>query len=225
MKTKFKSLSVILASAFFIYGCGSAYNVSRVGELNMVSTKNIDNSANYEELKTYAGVSGQDLESAMSKGAGIIKKKSALAGQIEELKGSSINDGIDKVVRNVPGGTYMTNVVVYRISEKSPGGSGMAGKVGGNKDVKEEDPQEFYIVSGDVWGVRKANANIRGFSKGDSVTIIETSSLKSSGVKVAKNEQVPGQIVELKGVKAMVKLGSEYGNKIVEVPYSAMTKN
>jgi hypothetical protein len=223
MKNNLLSVSILILSLAFFASCGSSYRVTKVGQLNMASTKNIDNSKDYQELKTYAGISGQDIEAAMRKSnVGMIKTKSTLAIQINELKGESLDEGIDKVVRNVPGGTYMTNIVIYKVTQGDKKAKTSSNKAGSSVETVIT---EYYIVSGDVWGVKKEDVNIRGFRKGDKVVIIETSELKKVRIKVKRGKQVKGEIVELQGVKAMVKLGEEFDYKIVGIPYSSIIKS
>lgn len=224
MKNNLLSVLFLTLSLAFLASCGATYEVTKVGQLNMASTKNIDISVEYQELKTYAGVSGQDIEAAMKKSKiGIIKTKSTLAIQINELKGETLEEGINKVIRNVPGGIYMTNIVIYKVTQ-SDKSKAKPGNVNGGNTAKAE-VTEYYIVSGDVWGVKKDNVNIRGFHQGDHVVIIETSELKKAKIKVKRGEQVKGQIVELQGIKAMVKLGEEFDHKIVAIPYSSLIKS
>lgn len=220
MKKRLLPLLSLVFCVGTLVSCGSTYEIAKIGQFNMVSTKNIDSSKDYAELKNYAGVSGSDIEAAMKNSKlGIIKKKSKLAIQINELKAESLDQGIDKVVRNVPGGTYMTNIIVYKVTETgSP-----SPKLKGEKTAAPE-VSEYYIVSGDVWGIKKDDVNIRGFHQGDKVVVIDNSELKKAGLKVSKDDQIKGEITELQGVKAMVKLGEEFDYKIVAVSYSSLTK-
>jgi hypothetical protein len=70
----------------------------RLGDLTMISTRNVDSKTEYSELKRGVKGKAKDLETA-----------------------------IDKAVKDVPGGEYMKNVIIY-----------YNGKI---------------IIEGDVWGI------------------------------------------------------------------------
>ncbi len=98
-------------------------SVKQIGQVNMISTRNIDASANYELLSAYVGGRKSELRSNKAK---------------------TIDEAINKTVKNIPGGEYLMNVKIYRVGES------------------------YYAVEGDVWGL-PGNQSRYGFSVGESV--------------------------------------------------------
>ena len=80
----------------------SCYSFQQIGEVNMISHRNIDASHNYVLLVSYVG--GTDNE-----------RKNSKAETIEEA--------IDNTVQKVPGGEYLMNVKIYEVI-KGGGGKG-----------------------------------------------------------------------------------------------------
>jgi hypothetical protein len=117
---KVKSLSFLLVLCFALTSC---MKVKQIGKINMISNRNVDSKTDYVLLKNYMGGS----------------KK-----QLRKLKALTLEDAIDKVVRNTPGGEFLKNVKVYSLNGK------------------------YYAVEGDIWGIA-SNANFQGFKVGDSV--------------------------------------------------------
>ena len=82
-----------LFSFAFLFSCSS---VKQVGEINMVSQRNVDSRTEYILVKTYAG-SGKDI------------KKS---------KAKNLQEAVDQTVRNVPGGEFLKNAKFYFVDGK-----------------------------------------------------------------------------------------------------------
>lgn len=120
-------------------GCGS---MRMVGNLNMLSTRNVDSGASYQLLKT-----GTDDS----------------RGAVKKSKAKNIDQAVNNVVMDIPGGEFLKNVKIY---------------YDGNS----------WAVIGDVWGLPD-NANIEGFRVGD-VVYIKNNLLNSavSGTKFTRAE-------------------------------------
>lgn len=114
-----KYVIICLAVYAIISGCASA---TQIGKVNMISNRNIDSKVDYVSLKTYVGSTKKEQR---------------------KLKGATIEQAIDNVVRDVPGGEYLKNVKIYRI-------------------------KNYYAVEGDVWGIA-TNINVKGFKVFDRV--------------------------------------------------------
>jgi hypothetical protein len=103
---KMKSFVVNLMVALSLSACT---RVVQVGQINLISNRNIDKSENYELLNTYQGSDRK-----------FIKKSRA----------TSIQQAVDNTVRTVPGGEYLMNVKIYQINRRY---FAVEGDVYGNK--------------------------------------------------------------------------------------------
>ncbi len=103
-----------------VSGCSTS--IKQIGKANMLSNRNIDSNREYIHLKSYAGSSKKEIKKA---------------------KCTTIDEAINKTVKSVPGGEFLTNVNFYLVDGK------------------------YYMVEGDVWG-RKV-VEFRGFKLGDTV--------------------------------------------------------
>jgi len=79
---------------FLAFSCTS---IKQIGQVNMISNRNIDPKLNYEAISRYSGGSKKEL-----------KRSRAV----------SIQDAIDNTVRKIPGGEFLMNVKIYSINEK-----------------------------------------------------------------------------------------------------------
>lgn len=125
MKTNFYTL---LIGALLMGGCSS---LKMVGDVNMISSRNVDSKTNYVLIKT-----------------GTDDSKS----NFRKNKAETVDQAINNVVINVPGGEFLKNAKLY---------------TDGNN----------WAVIGDVWGVPES-ANVEGFKIGDQVLI--KNSIKNS---------------------------------------------
>ena len=212
-----KKLNYLVVATFIVLlsSCGSSFTVSSVGELSMVATRNIDKSAKYEQLKAYAGVSGTEIEAAMSAAGGIIKRKNPIVKEINAYKAKLINQSVDNVVKSVAGGEYLYNAKFYLVAETVKNAS-----TGGKKGPVVS---YSYICSGDVWGTRDANANVKGFKVSDKVVFTYTKELKKILGKNFEGEiskQYSGKVINLKGAEATIQLEN---NSVVDLPYTNIT--
>lgn len=111
-------LKLTILFAFF-----SCTSVKQVGKLTIVADRNIDSKTDYVLLRSYMGGSTRELK---------------------RLKGKTLEDAIDNVVRNTPGGEFLKNARIYLVNGT------------------------MFAVEGDVWGI-KGDQNFKGFHVGDKV--------------------------------------------------------
>lgn len=125
-----KKVLITLAASLLLTSCVS---IKEIGHVNVLSSRNVvfDGATKYARLATYAGESKSEL------------KKS---------KSETIDEAVNIVVRNCPGGEFMSNVKIWQITN--------------GKKIR-------FAVSGDIYGVANENGEVershRGFAVGDSV--------------------------------------------------------
>lgn len=71
--------------------------------------------------------------------------KKEIKREYKKVKAKSIDEAVTQTVKNTPGGEFITNAKIYVIN-----GS-------------------YFVVTGDVWGVKKTDRNYKGFKEGDKV--------------------------------------------------------
>lgn len=192
--------------------CSTYYVIKPAGDLTSISTRNIDNSAKYENLKSYAGVSRPDIEAAISTAKkGKIKKKNPIIKQINQFKALSLKESVDNVLNSVAGGEFIHNVRVYTVLEMRP-------------KITALETDTYYVMSGDVWGLNNENTNIKGFHKNDNVIFTYSRDLKKEiGTKNFNGEigkQYKGKVIDLKSGFATIQLENE---SVLDIPYSYLT--
>ena len=141
----------------------------RIGDLTMISTRNIDTKTEYKELSRY------------TKG-----------------KGKTIEEAVEKSVKQIQGGEYLKNVIVYSRGKK-------------------------FKVEGDVWGVNpESTANtFIDFAVGDTISFKSGSSFYDGTiVKVERSPQGFIATVKYEGKTISGKLRE----KVKEVPVSDLIK-
>lgn len=89
-----RKLALLFIISVSISGCSS--KVIQVGQVNMISNRNISNGSNYELLQKFSNSSTR---------------------QLERTRAKTINDAIDNVVKGTPGGEYLMNAKLYRVGE------------------------------------------------------------------------------------------------------------
>jgi len=77
----------------FLGGCGVEKKL--IGDINMISERNIDSRTNYIELKRYAGASKREMRNAKSK---------------------NLQDAVDVLVKSVPGGEFIKNAKIFLVN-------------------------------------------------------------------------------------------------------------
>lgn len=118
-----KSIS-IFAILFVMAAClSNCTSVKEVGKLTMISTRNVDSKTEYTNLRGYVGSTKKELK---------------------KLKGKTVEEAVDNLVRTTPGGEFVKNVKVFVINSK------------------------YFAIQGDVWGYEE-KANFKGFKVGDFV--------------------------------------------------------
>jgi hypothetical protein len=207
MKILYIAVAIVTLSS-----CGSYIIISPMGDLNMVSTRNIETKQEYQKLKTYAGVDKKQIDNAIatSKG-GKLKKRSAILKEIMDYEAKSLDESINNVVKSQIGGEYLMNVSFYSVTEY---------KQKANKLIVTTN----YIASGDVWGTKTEEDNIKGFKKGNKIVFTYDKEAKKLIGKVFEgdlNKQYQGSIVELKSATSIIKMDS---GQIIELPYTKITK-
>jgi hypothetical protein len=215
-----KNIFAIIATAFILGGCKSYYVVSPIGDLTMISTRNVETKIEYQNIKTYAGVDKKQIENAIaSSKKGRISRKNPIVKEINTFKAKSLDECVDNVVKSVAGGEFLKNARFYYVIEYKPTFNTSTMSSGFNAYVN-------YMASGDVWGKKEADVDIKGFRNNDNVVFTYDKDLKKSIGKIFTtgviNQQYEGSILELKSTSAMIKLKDE--GLVVEIPYTKLTK-
>ena len=207
-----KKITYLSLVSLLFFSCGSTLVVAPMGQLNLISTRNIDGSKKYSSLMTYAGVSSSEIETAIaSSKKGLIKKKNPIYKEIIKYKGTTINEAVDNVVKSQIGGEYLMNTRFYLVQQKTKEGQLMVIK-------------NSFVASGDVWGLKDSTQNIKGFKLKDNVVFTYNRELK----KVMKKNfvgtigvQYSGTIINLMGAEATIELES---GVLVDIPYNNLRK-
>jgi len=121
----------------------SCMSVKQIGKVNMISNRNIESKADYVPIRNYMGGSKKELK---------------------RLKAASLEQAIDNVVRNTPGGEFLKNVKIYIINNK------------------------YFAVEGDIWGF-EGNGNMKGFKVGDMVQWKDVGQTFTGTIVDLKNEK------------------------------------
>lgn len=136
---------VFVSSIFF--SCGTKkIEFEDVGRLSIGSTKNVELKGDYELLSRNAGFDASQIMIANN-----ARKRSTRKTVLESyvrLRSQTISGAIDNVVEGTPGGIYMENVELYHIADKT------------------SKKWDYYIVSGDVYGLKNQTNQIRGYKIG-----------------------------------------------------------
>lgn len=108
----------------------SCFGVKQIGDVNIISNRNVElTGGNYELIRTYAGSSS----------------KKELKKEFKRVKAKNIDQALSHVLRNTPGGEFVSNAKIYLLNGT------------------------YYVIQGDIWGVKGANIDHKGFSVGDKV--------------------------------------------------------
>lgn len=142
--SKFTSI-ILLASIISIQSCTS---VKQIGDINMVSSRNVDKTMNYVLLRSYMGGNKKEIKDS------------------KKLEISSLENAINKVVKETPGGEFLKNVKIYLIDGK------------------------YIAVEGDVWGTAGVKENFRGISLNDHVIYKNGGSIFKGSIVALKNDQI-----------------------------------
>ena len=172
MKKIFKAICVCLFLGCMLSSC---VQYKEIGRLNMVSTRNVSpGEIKYALLASYAGEDKKDI------------KKAA---------GKDLFDAIENVIRQWPGGEFMTNVKIFRVH------------VPCKKDKK-------FAVAGDIYGIANTDGQVqrtyRGFALGDTVMWKAGSGFKSGKIVAFQDD-----------VKCLIKMEN---GKVVRQKYTKLSK-
>jgi|SRR6185312_2262336 len=127
-----KKIAIYMSSILMLASCRSAYQT--IGSVDMLSSKTLDTTLNYKQYTVNTGASRK---------------------QIKHSTAENIDQAINNVVSQVPGGMYITNVTIYIVKG------------------------DYYAVSGNVWGVQKDTLIIHHYA----VASASTERLSSSGTR------------------------------------------
>ena len=145
-------------------GCTS---VKQIGEINMISERNVDSKGEYVLVKTYAG-GGKEI------------KKS---------KAKNVQQAVDQTVRNAPGGEFLKNAKIYIIDGKYLAVEGdVWGHGQGNfKGFRVGDKVQWKSITGTHKGV------IKGFINDQRCMVQEDGKASSSEEQYDKLRKVGGE--------------------------------
>jgi hypothetical protein len=207
-----KIIYLSLVSLMFC-SCGSSLRVAPMGQVNLISTRNIDGSKDYVSLMTYAGVSSSEVENATARSKkGRIKKKNPIYKEIIKFKGNTINEAVDNVVKSQVGGEYLMNIRFYLVQQLT-------------KEGKQIVIKNTFVASGDVWGLKDSTQNIKGLTLNDDVVFTYNNELKKvikKNFKGILGKQYSGIIINLMGAEATIKLENGI---LVDIPYNNLRKS
>lgn len=110
-----KSFITVLALASLLFATSCGYK--RIGDLTMVSTRNVDSNVEHVELRRY------------------------VVAKVKTKKHDPLEQAIDNAVKEVPGGEYMKNVKVYIKDSKKIKVEGDVWGVAG-KEVQLKESQQ-----------------------------------------------------------------------------------
>jgi hypothetical protein len=138
---------VVLVISFFLSSCGTTKLDARdAGRLTIVSTKNVKLDGDYVMIARNAGFDGSQLSVVNSDYKRSTRK--TILENYYRLRSETVSGAIDNVVESTPGGVYMENMELYQISDRS------------------SSTWDYFIVSGDVYGIAGQKKQIRGYIVG-----------------------------------------------------------
>lgn len=105
----------------FLSSCGGA-TVKQIGKINQISNRNIDAQQQYTLLEQYAG-----------------------SNELKKANSITVEDAIDALVKQYPGGEFLRNVRIYLVNNR------------------------YFGVEGDIWGTLVTS--VRGFQVNDKVIV------------------------------------------------------
>lgn len=87
--------TLLFCSILLLASCGT--QVHQIGQLNMMSQRNVDPKLGYTLLANYSGGSKKELKNSTA---------------------TSLQSAVDQTVKKIPGGEFLMNVKVYQIDKK-----------------------------------------------------------------------------------------------------------
>ncbi len=138
-------LILFLVCVLLINSCTS---VKQIGDINMISSRNVEKTMDYVLLRSYMGGNHKEIKDS------------------KKLEISSLENAINKVVKETPGGEFLKNVKIYLINGK------------------------YIAVEGDVWGTAGVKENYRGISLNDHVLYKNSGNIFKGSIVALKNDQI-----------------------------------
>lgn len=157
------------AGSLLFSGC---FGIKQVGDLNMISNRNVNPGMEYELVKTYGGS----------------ETKKELKKEFKKVKAETVQQALDHTIKNTAGGEFLTNVKIYILNGT------------------------YFVVHGDVWGVKGMEKQFKGWKVGDRVQWKEIAGIKK------------GAIVDLKNAEEATIKEDESG-KVKNIKYDKLTKD
>ena len=184
-----KKLLSLLFITLLASSCGTTQlNTKKTGRLTIGSTKNITLSGDFVLIARNTGFDASQISVVNGSDHKRSTRKTVLA-DYRRLRSETVSGAIDNVVESTPGGIFMENVEMYQISDRS------------------SSKWDYFIVSGDVYGVKDQKGQVRGF-------IV--------GTKAFYNKK-PGEVITLLNDQRCL-WKSDKNGKHLEVLYDELTK-
>ena len=167
-----KKVLLLCVALFIVFGYCDAQKVIQIGEINMISSKNISNMTDYELIAAYA--------------RGNQKK-------ITKSKAKTIEDALEQTVREVPGGVFVMNAKIYLVKKKY---FAVEGDVWGLK--KSANYKGFSVGDHVMWktvsGYKKGT--VEAIKDSESCVVIEDGTTNRTTIKYVKLMRADGSIPE-----------------------------
>lgn len=96
-KTVLISVKKITAATIIAVSMTGCFSTKRIGDLTMISTRNVDTKSDYVLLRNYMGGTKKELKRSKAK---------------------DLKDAVNNVVKQTPGGEFLKNVKVYIVNGK-----------------------------------------------------------------------------------------------------------
>ncbi len=166
-----RKVFLLLITFVLAFNCCDAQKVIEIGRINMISSKNINNLADYELVAAYA--------------RGNQKK-------ITKSKAETIQEALEQTVREVPGGVFVMNAKIYLVKKKY---FAVEGDVWGLK--KNANYKGFSVGDHVMWktvsGYKKGT--VEAIKDSESCVVIEDGTVNRTTIKYVKlmraDETVP----------------------------------
>jgi len=162
MKRITKTMIFVPIFVLSLSGCTEIY---KIGKLNMVSNRNVDNKSEYVLLRNYMGASKRELK---------------------KTKSTNLEAAIDETVKNTPGGEFLKNVKFYLVMRNGKRYYACEGDVWGLKNQKNY--RGFQIGDAVQWTslLTKKTGEIVDLNNAEECTIKVSDSGKFEKVKYDK---------------------------------------
>lgn len=138
-----KKYSILIIAAF-LTSCVAA--PVQIGQINMISNRNMGPGSNYELLQKFSG-SGKR--------------------QLQQSNARSLNDAVDNVVRSVPGGEYLMNAKIYKVGSFFAAEGDVWG-IPGQTEINGLKPDGIAYFK---WGGKMEKVKVISFQPNDKVNI------------------------------------------------------